>query len=166
MATFLYDTTTLVVEGSGFFAMQTAPVGKGVVELNHALVPTGSKRVDRHPNPTKLVDNPIYGESVQLTCDSVDTDGDGVIDVKIDTGVANLTAQIVKNGSPVARANVRLLISTSCGKLSALVANTNMTGKAVFSIQACGDTIPMDVTVTAPALGRDAHDDIRIQVRP
>lgn len=166
MAMFIYDTTTLIVEGSGFFTMQMPPNGKGIVSLAHALVPTGAKKVNQHPNPTTLVDNPFYGETIELTTDAVDTDNDGVVDTVVSVGVVNITAQITKASQPVTHSGVKLIISTSCGKLSTLTGTTNGSGQVVFSIQAGGDTIPMDVSVTAPELGRDAQAEIRIQVRP
>lgn len=164
MPFFLYDIKTLSVKSAAFG--QLVPVaGEAVAEFS-GLIPQDAllKRVNCHPNPKTLVDNSEAGARLVLQHDARDTDADGIPDVPCANGVVRFTVQMKRrDDSDVIRAGVRINLKTSCGRLSALSIVTDAKGRAAFSLQACQDTITMDVT--AVAFGYDqavAH----IQCRP
>jgi len=106
MASFLYDTKTLQVLASAEgLTISPLPAGQAIVVLDHPLVGLREKCVDRHPNPTCLVDNPDFGAKLGLTCDARDTDGDNVPDIACGSGTARFTVQLLgkENYTPKTR---------------------------------------------------------------
>jgi len=69
----------LLVEASGSFILTKLAPNKAVATLDLPVVLPRAKQVNKHPNPTGLVDNPTYGEKLGVTLDgTIGLDFDGI----------------------------------------------------------------------------------------
>lgn len=164
MPFFVYNVSTLVVKAGAYGEIPIGP-GEARVALSD-LVPMKSsdKKVNHHPNPTALVDNPSAGQKVTLAHDAIDTDGDGVPDVVCGSGVVHFSVQLKgKEGYTLPRLGVRVTLRASSGRLSALSVTTDANGQATFNLASCQDTIMMTVSAQAPDY---EPADAKIQCRP
>lgn len=94
---FLYDTTTLEVAASALdLAVSPMPAGCAIVVLDAPLTGYREKKVNQHPNPTSLIDNPKFGQHMSLTLNGVQSDPLDGVPYGLANGVAQVTVELQK----------------------------------------------------------------------